>query len=330
LTLATDYDVYLTETCPGGEEGYRRGPLAFTTLEEPLPINAFCGGAVELSCGQEVGGNTEVGVLADAPDCGSASISTPGLWYSFTGDGSDVTLSTCGQAEFDTKISIWSGTCADLICEGGVDDAAGCADNSSAVTIATTAGTVYYAHVHGYDGEVGAFTLTMTCTPACSPAVLNDDCATAQMIETQAAGECVPTTGTTICAYSSASPNPECDPYNAAFDVWYAFDSGSEPDHVLSVAPLTSGLLGVALYAGCGPGNFLGCFDASKGPIALNGLDTNTVYYVQIWNEGGDAAGTFTICDAVAGEVGVAERERKADLRAWPNPVEEVLDLFHN
>ncbi len=327
LDLNTDYAVYLTETCPGGEDGYRRGPIAFTTLEEPLPVNALCGGAVPLSCGQEASGNTELGVLADAPECGSGYLSTPGLWYTFTGDGTDVTLSTCNDAAFDTKISIWSGTCSDLICEGGVDDALGCADNTSSVTIATTSGTVYLAHVHGYDGEVGAFTLTMTCAPACSPAIMNDACSTAEVIQPQLPGACVPTNGTTVCAYSSAAPNPVCDPYSAAFDVWYTFNTGPAPDHTLTVATISSGLLGVALYAGCGPQNFVDCYDATEGPVALNGLDTNTVYYVQIWNEGGEDAGTFTICDEAAGIVGVHEHSGSGSVSVWPNPVENILTI---
>ncbi len=327
LDLSTDYEAYVTETCPGGEEGYRRGPLAFTTLEDPLPVNGFCGGAVSLSCGQEVVANTEVGVLAQAPECGSGYISTPGLWYTFAGDGNDVTLSTCNNADFDTKISVWSGTCSDLVCEGGVDDGTGCADNTSAVTIATTAGTTYYALVHGYDGEVGPFTLSMSCAPACSPAIANDDCSTAQVIEPQLTGSCVPTQGTNICAYTPAQPNPPCDPYTAAFDVWYAFNTGPSADHTLTVATISSSLLTVALYTGCGPGSFIDCYDPQAGPIALAGLDLNTMYYVQLWNEGGEGAGTFTICDEAPVLVTVPEGQETSALRAWPIPVEDMLTV---
>ena len=326
LELATGYDAYLTETCPGGEDGYPRGPLGFTTLEEPLPENAFCQGAVDMTCGQEASGDTQLGVLAVAPECGSGFISTPGLWYTFTGNGDDVTLSTCNDAEFDTKISVWSGTCAVLVCEGGVDDAAGCAGNTSAVTIATTAGTVYFALVHGYDGEAGPFTISMSCAPACVPAIANDDCSTAQGIQSQPVGACVPTQGTNVCAYTPAAPNPPCDPYSAAYDVWYSFNTGASPDHTITVATITSGLLTVALYTGCGPEGFIDCYDPQAGPIALTELDTNTVYYVQIWNEGGEGAGTFTICDeAIA--VSVQERVAENVLSAWPIPVENVLTI---
>lgn len=327
LALSAQYEVYVSETCPGGEEGYRRGPLAFTTLSEPLPVNALCNGAVSLSCGQEAVGNTAMGVLTEAPACGSAYINTPGLWYTFTGDGNDVTLSTCNNAEFDTKISVWSGDCTDLVCEGGVDDGTGCAGNTSAVTIATTPGTVYLALVHGYDGAVGTFTISMSCAPVCTPAVPNDDCATALIIEPQLTGSCVPTQGTNLCAYTPSAPNPPCDPYSAAFDVWYAFNSGPSPDHTLTVATISSAALGVALYSGCGPENFIGCFDQSLGPIALAGLDTNTVYYVQLWNEGGEGAGTFTICDEAPVLVGMHEQDGSAGLRAWPVPVEDILAL---
>jgi len=327
LDLATDYDAYLTETCPGGEAGYPRGPLSFTTLEEPLPVNAFCDGAVSLSCGQEVGGDTQLGVLAQAPECGSGYISTPGLWYTFAGNGDDVTLSTCNSADFDTKISVWSGTCADLVCEGGVDDAAGCGGNTSAVTVATVAGTTYFVLVHGYDGEAGPFTLSMACAPACTPAIANDDCSTAQEIQPQLIGACVPTQGTNECAYTPSAPNPPCDPYSAAFDVWYAFNTGPSADHTFTIATITSDILGFALYSGCGPGSFVDCYDPQGGPIALTGLDTSTVYYVQVWNTGGDAAGTFTICDEAPVLVSVQEGATLGNLRAWPVPVEDILTI---
>ncbi len=327
LALDTDYEVYLTETCPGGEDGYRRGPLAFTTLEQNLPVNAFCAGAVSLSCGQGATGNTALGVLAQAPECGSGFVSTPGLWYTFAGDGSDVTLSTCDNAEFDTKISVWSGTCSALVCEGGVDDAPGCGGNTSAVTIATSVGTTYFALVHGYDGGVGPFTITMACAPACTPALVNDHCSTAQMIEPQYIGMCVPIQGTNACAYTTAAPNPPCDPYSAAFDVWYAFNTGPSADHTITVELVTADFLGFAIYNGCGPGQFIDCYDQQAGPIALTGLELNTVYYLQIWNTGGDAAGTFTICDEAPVLVSVAEQAATMSLRAWPIPVEDVLML---
>ncbi len=326
LALSTAYDAYLTETCPGGEAGYRRGPINFTTLDEPLAENAFCGGAVSLSCGQEASGDTQLGVLADAPECGSAIITMPGLWYTFTGNGDDVTLSTCNNAEFDTKISIWSGTCVDLVCEGGVDDAAGCEGNTSAVTIATTEGTVYFALVHGYEGA-GPFTISMSCAPACTPAVTNDDCATAWIIQPQLIGACVPTQGTNMCAYTPASPNPACDPYTALFDVWYAFNTGPSAEHTITVASITAGALTVALYSDC-EGQPLGdCYDPQAGPIALTGLDTNTVYYLRVWNEGGEGAGTFTICDEAPVVVSVPEPGTPRMLRAWPIPVEDVLTI---
>ena len=326
LALSAIYDVYLTETCPGGETGYRRGPVNFTTLSEPLPVNAFCDGAVDLSCGQEAGGDTHFGVVAQVPACGSGYVTQPGLWYTFTGTGDDVTLSTCNNAEFDTKITVWSGTCADLVCEAGVDDAAGCGGNTSSVTIATTPGTLYFALVHGYD-NVGQFTITMSCASPCTPGVVNDDCSTAQEIQPQPIGACVPTQGTNVCAYTPAQTNPPCDPYSAAFDVWYSFNTGPSPDHTLTVATISSAQLGVALYSGCGPDNFIACYDMSLGPIALTGLDTSTVYYVQVWNEGGDGAGTFTICDEAALLVSVPEHSASNGLRAWPVPVEDILTI---
>ncbi len=155
LLANTDYEVYLTETCTDGGVSLRRGPVAFTTLLDPVASNAFCSGALPIACDGSVEGNTAQGLYSPGPWCGSANITSPGLWYTFTGDGNDATLSTCASAAFDSKISVFSGPCADLVCSGGNDDAAGCNGNTSRVTVPTFAGVEYHVLVHGYQDAAG-------------------------------------------------------------------------------------------------------------------------------------------------------------------------------
>ena len=326
LAAATGYELYVTESCGVGDLSEPAGPIAFTTQADPLAVNAFCTEALPIACGGTVTGNTQAGVYAPGPWCASANITTNGLWYSFTGDGSAVTLSTCGTAAYDSKISVFTGGCGSLACAGGNDDGVGCTANSSLVTVPTTAGTTYLVLVHGYDVDAGEFTLSMSCADPCAPQVPNDDCTAATALVPQSPGACVPLGGTNICAYTAVQANPPCDPYAPIQDVWYVLNTGPSTDHTITVATVSSGPLGVALYAGCGTG-FISCFDPSQGPIILNGLTPNTEYYVQVWNGGGADAGTFTICDEAPVLQGVMDMQQGSGLRAWPVPTDGPLTV---
>ena len=323
----TGYDVYLTEDCGGGDLSPRRGPVAFTTLAEPLAVNALCSGALPIGCGQSLSGNTEESLFIPGPACGSAYTEAPGLWYTFIGDGSEVTLSTCDQAAFDTKITAYSGTCSNPICAGGNDDALGCDGNTSALTFITEAGVEYRIIVHGYDGETGTFTLSMTCGAPCAPSPANDDCAAAEPLVPQPIGACVPVTGSNACAYASAWPNPPCDPFSVAADVWYSLNTGPSSDHTLTVGALTIGEFGVALYGSCDPASFVDCFDPQSGPITLAGLELETTYLIRIWNSGGAQAGTFTICDEAAVLTAINDGSAGDEVRVWPVPASGVLNI---
>ncbi|MBK7947006.1 MAG: hypothetical protein IPJ85_17610 [Flavobacteriales bacterium] len=74
-------------------------------------------------------------------------------------------LSTCPDETFDTKLNVYAGPCDALTCIAGNDDANGdvlC----STVTFNSTAGQAYYVLLQGYNGQTGAFTLSLTC-PSC-------------------------------------------------------------------------------------------------------------------------------------------------------------------
>jgi hypothetical protein len=138
------------------------------TCEDPLP-NDDCSGAIPVSCGGSVSGST-VGATVDsgAPTCGPA-ITSPGVWYSLndnSGLAGDITLSLCNGTDFDSKISVYSGSCAALVCVGGNDDACGL---QSEITFASDGNTQYYILIHSFGGATGNFTLDVTCTPTPPP-----------------------------------------------------------------------------------------------------------------------------------------------------------------
>jgi hypothetical protein len=80
-------------------------------------------------------------------------------------------MNTCTGTTYDSKIGVFSGTCAAPVCVTGNDDFCGL---QSQVTFASALGTTYYVLVTGFSTNTGAFTLTTTCAAA----IPNDICTT--------------------------------------------------------------------------------------------------------------------------------------------------------
>ena len=131
------------------------------------PANDDCSGAEPISCGQSISGSTS----AASPDymsfCGTSN-TAPGVWYTFPGDGSCVTLSTCNSGtSYDTKITVYEGSCGTLTCVAGNDDDFSCGNSifNSTVNFSTNVGSEYFVLVHGWSSNTGDFELSMECAP---------------------------------------------------------------------------------------------------------------------------------------------------------------------
>lgn len=119
----------------------------------------ICNTATPITCGAVVNGNT-TGFAPDvAPFCGTGDSPSGGVWFRFAGNGQNVTATLCPSA-FDTRIRVYSGTCASLQCVAGNDD--GCASRSQ-VTWSSQTGYNYFILVHGFGTAVGPFNLSLTC-----------------------------------------------------------------------------------------------------------------------------------------------------------------------
>lgn len=327
LDAGTEYAFYLQEECGPGDVSTNVGAFTFTTLAEPPPANAVCAGALPIDCGTDVEGDTGLSFFLAGLTCGAANITAPGLWYTFTGTGETVTLSTCNTASFDTKISVYSGSCSDLACVAGGDDATGCADNSSEVVFPTTDGTSYLVLVHGYGADAGTFTLSMSCEPACSPVAANDECVNAITIEPAGLGLCDPIQGTNVCAFATGVANPPCDPFAPIVDVWYVFDTGDMSTHTIFIGALAAGDMSAAVYTDCGSLTYLDCETGIDGPWQLNNLEPNTLHYLRVWNGGGADAGTFAVCIETDLTTDVPDARLHDGVRLWPNPANDRLQI---
>lgn len=133
-------------------------------IPPPPPANDLCAGAININCGQTITGSTAAATADAVGTCTTALGTAPGVWYTFAGDGSQTTLSLCGSS-YDTKIGVFSGSCAGLTCIIGNDDFCG---TQSQVTVNTTVGTTYYVLVTGFSTNSGNFTLARTCVFPCA------------------------------------------------------------------------------------------------------------------------------------------------------------------
>lgn len=95
-----------------------------------------------------------------------ANAMNDGVWYTFVGDGGDITIDLDPTA-WDPQLGIYTGTCGALVCVGTVDGFA--AGDSETYTItASVPGTVYYLNAGHYSGTAnnpeGLMDLEITTT----------------------------------------------------------------------------------------------------------------------------------------------------------------------
>jgi hypothetical protein len=180
--------------------------------------NDLCMDAIELACPEDGGSVTVSGSTTDAtvdgaPFCGTSN-TAPGVWYRVTHDGM-VTASTCNQANYDTKISVYDGGCDGLDCVTGLDDTAGCSGFTTEVNWAAD-GTEDLILVHGFGSATGDFDLTVTCEES----VGNDFCEDAD--GPLPVGSI--TSGTTVDATIDEPPDIDCGTSVTAPGVWYTVE----------------------------------------------------------------------------------------------------------
>ncbi len=171
-----------------GEAADLCGKLCFV----PPPVNDLCEAAIPLEVPSFTLGTTDGATVDGAfPLCGTG-INSPGVWYSVMGTGTTMTATTCTDFfDYDTKISVYCGTCEEPTCVDGNDD--NCPDGASGllstVTWCSQVGAEYLILVHGFGGQSGDFELdvfddgvnckaTVECLPqgACCLTGLTGEC----------------------------------------------------------------------------------------------------------------------------------------------------------
>ncbi|HBR54298.1 MAG TPA: hypothetical protein DEA82_08960, partial [Flavobacteriaceae bacterium] len=150
------------------------GPYSLELSCNPVAANDLCDDAIEIACGDVVAGSTNFATIDTAAgSCAGQDITAAGVWYTYTesipGFIQDINLSTCDDADYDTKISVYSGDCGTLTCVAANDDGNGCSGFTSSVDFQSDGVSTYYILVHGFGTATGNFNLTMTCSPVPPP-----------------------------------------------------------------------------------------------------------------------------------------------------------------
>ncbi len=197
-------------------------------------------GADEVECGETISGTTVGATFDEVGTCGTTN-TAPGVWYIVEGTGGVITVSTCDQASYDTKLSVFTNACDDTaVCIGGNDDGAGCSGFSSEFSFVSDSGTDYFILVHGFDDATGTFDLSVTCADPPPP---NDACISAEDIE---CGDVV-SGSTTNATFDNVG---SCGTSNTAPGVWYSFTGTGGAVRFSTCSPNTNYDTKISVFTG--------------------------------------------------------------------------------
>jgi hypothetical protein len=268
-------------------------------VERISPAGDLCSEAQAVAIPSQNSGSTANATLDVAPICADTVAPTaPGVWYKVVGTGTLLTASTCNTTtNYDTKLTIYSGSCDNLVCVAGNDDAAGC-NLRSTVSWCGQAGVTYYILVHGYSTFTGNYRLDISSGDPCC-LVTMDYCANPIIIP----GVFHYENSVTSCCATNPIPvvsehNCGTQAYHSGPDVIYKF--------VLSDASVLNILGGVGngdaqvmVFTDCtNPANTcVASSDTGTGDVErINGLTLAAgTYYVSVSYYGPLACGTTRI-----------------------------------
>ncbi|MCU0867374.1 MAG: hypothetical protein MUC36_26620 [Planctomycetes bacterium] len=156
--LADDNDADLNNGTPHAPELIWAAEQHSLPLPSPAsPANNECSYAFQLTQGLN-GPFTNVGATTSAPAWGCGNGAND-VWFRYAASAAgQLSVSTCGQAAFDTVIQVFQGSCGNLVPVACNDDA--CSVQST-VAVNVTPG-LYLIRVGGYLGATGPFQLQVS------------------------------------------------------------------------------------------------------------------------------------------------------------------------
>ncbi len=317
--------------------------LSITCQTPPTPpANDECDGAESLtvnpdaSCAIVIAG-TVSGATASAVDAaGCGGTEDDDVWYNFIATGTIQSISLINVAGSTTDLfhSLWTGVdCSSLTLVPG-----SCSDNNSSVPTGLTEGEKYYIRIYTNTATPLQNTTFDICVGTPPPPPANDECIGAIEITPGGTFASSPILGTNVSSTSTAGLTFNCQ-QNRVHDVWYSVsvpasgtltvETDTTPGTVMtdSVVSVFTGTCGSLTEVGCDDDNGNGNF--SK--ISLTGLTPGDLLYIGVWSYslsgGGDGEYQLSAYDASLLSNTSFENE---SFRAYPNPVQNVLNLSYN
>ena len=307
----------------------------------PAPANDECTGAIALtvnpdaSCASFTSATIQSATpsTVDVAACGGTE--DDDVWFSFEATDVIQSISLINVAGSTTDLfhSLWTGDCASLALVPG-----SCSDNNASTPTGLVAGQTYYLRVYSSTGVTGQTTTFDVCIGTPPPPPANDDCTGAIEITAGGTISSFPVIGSTVSATSIVGlPTLSCVPTNRSNDVWYSVvvpDSGSL---TIETAPTPTTVMTdtvITIFSGvCGSLVEVGCDDDSSDTgafslKALTGLTPGSTIYIGVWRYGTTLDGEFQL-SAYDASLSNSTFENES-FRAYPNPVQNVLNLSYN
>lgn len=307
-TGCTGFTSKMTFPCTQGQSYYLRvggfatGGTGTLTISCALPLeNDECEGASPIADGgtpfSTIGATTSPLPLDAACDEGLGTAIVDDIWFRYVASCTgDVTVSTCGAANFDTRLAAYSDCIGTLIACN--DDDASCGLQSQMI-FAATSGQVIYIRVGGFSGS-GSGTLSISCGGGGGGCTSNDTCACATAI---ALGDTAFTTVGTNSDAPTASP-AFCGTFGTGFfhDIWYVFEPTTDGQLTVSTCSQASYDTRLELWNGCPAdgGVVVACNDDGEGCTGFTSLMEGSVqcgvtYYIRVGSYSATVTGTGTL-----------------------------------
>ncbi len=175
---ALTFDTVPEETYYIRIAGKTATPGLFTlNVNMRAPANDLCANATNLAASGSVTA-TICGAGRDAVASCSPLSASPDVWYRYVPSCTGVLRLDSCQSDFDTVLTVYSGSCGGLIEVACNEDSPMCPGTmgGSFMHAPVTAGQTYFIRVSGFAGQAGRFDLAWELTQA------NDSCASAMAI----------------------------------------------------------------------------------------------------------------------------------------------------
>ncbi|WP_347216966.1 T9SS type A sorting domain-containing protein, partial [Chryseobacterium sp.] len=174
LTLGTKYYYKVnTDTSTGCTE------RNFTVNANPAPANDNCSGALQVASFPYAYSQTDgAGATNGTGFITTCTTTNDGMWFKFTGNGGEITVSAKSTTAWDHRVSVYSGSCGAFTCVGTTDEKASTLGNIETLTFNSVAGTVYYVNVGQFsttdDNQEGNFDINITSSVLATAEVVKE------------------------------------------------------------------------------------------------------------------------------------------------------------